>query len=523
MLTATRNARTRQLSRGAIAAGVAALGLVGLAAPASAENYRLVKTYGSGGDQDGQFKNPGGVVLGSENTRDTVIVADTINSRIQVFYADDGSFIRKWGTEGSGNTELSAPEGIARDSAGNVWVADTGNNRIKRFDGQGVVNGGWGESGSAAGQFNAPNDVAIGPGAQGKVYVADTGNNRIQVFNAGTGQHEETWGGALGSGDKEFDRPEAITTDANGNVYVADTGNHRVQVFDAGGTFLRKFGSHKEGDDDVWDPAGIAVNPAGNVIVANHGLIESIVEFGPTGTFIRKLPGRQFHRPSGLTTDAAGNLFVADSDNFEIKKMTLSPELTVKNSAASVQPGSFGYVVNGTTIAANHPPGMQETILIERGIDVTVSEVDGAGGFSVASYTVSVDCGAGSQAATSIKLTNFTADTTCTFTNTRPSIAPPGPGGPTPPVPGFPLPGGTTPGGTTPTAAKCKVPKLKRNSTLKATKTALTKARCKAGKVSRAASKTVRKGKVIKLKKKAGTLLKTGTKVDIVVSSGPKR
>ena len=294
MLTATRNARTRQLSRGAIAAGLAALGLVGLAAPASAENYRLVKTYGSGGEGDGQFKNPGGVVLGSENTRETVIVADTINSRIQVLYADDGSLARKWGTEGSGNTELSAPEGIARDSAGNVWVADTG--------------------------------------------------------------------------------------------------NHRVYVFDAGGTFLRKFGSHKRGDDDVWDPAGIAVNPAGNVIVAHNGFSESIVEFDPTGTFIRKLPGRQFHRPSGLTTDAAGNLFVADSDNFEIKKMTLSPELTVKNSAASQ--GNFGYVVNGTTIAANHPAGMQETILIERGIDVTVSEIDGAGGFSVASYTVSVDCGA---------------------------------------------------------------------------------------------------------------------------------
>src|SRR5262249_57302310 len=93
------------------------------------------------------------------------------------------TFLLKWGVpSGTGNGELIAPQGVATDGSGNVYVADTNNNRIQKFDASGTFLTTWGSSGSGNGQFNNPSGVATD--ASGNVYVVDSHNNRIQKFDA---------------------------------------------------------------------------------------------------------------------------------------------------------------------------------------------------------------------------------------------------------------------------------------------------------------------------------------------------
>ena len=90
-------------------------------------------------------------------------------------------FITKWGESGKDQRQFFISYGIATDSSGNVYVADTGNNRIQKFSSNGHITK-WGESGSDAGQFNSPSGIATD--SSGNVYVADTVNNRIQKFSS---------------------------------------------------------------------------------------------------------------------------------------------------------------------------------------------------------------------------------------------------------------------------------------------------------------------------------------------------
>jgi DNA-binding beta-propeller fold protein YncE len=114
-----------------------------------------------------------------------VYVADTSNHRIQKFDSN-GTFITKWGFEGSADGQFFSPLGVAVDSSGNnVYVADTSNNRIQKFDSNGTFITKWGNTGSEDGQFVFPLGVAVDSSGN-NVYVADTSNNRIQVFSSAT-------------------------------------------------------------------------------------------------------------------------------------------------------------------------------------------------------------------------------------------------------------------------------------------------------------------------------------------------
>src|SRR4029453_4263954 len=91
------------------------------------------------------------------------------------------TFLLKWGVPGTGNGQLSSPYGVATDGSGNVYVVDTGNDRIQKFDASGTFLTTWGSSGSGNGQFINP--AGVGTDGSGNVYVADTDNDRIQKFD----------------------------------------------------------------------------------------------------------------------------------------------------------------------------------------------------------------------------------------------------------------------------------------------------------------------------------------------------
>jgi hypothetical protein len=110
--------------------------------------------------------------------------------------------------------------------------------------------------------FYKPYSVAVD--SSGYVYVADTANHRIQKFDS-VGNFITKWG-SKGTGDGEFDWPYGIVVDSSDNVYVADTGNHRIQKFDADGNFITKWGSPGTGDGEFDHPIGIAVDSSGYVL-----------------------------------------------------------------------------------------------------------------------------------------------------------------------------------------------------------------------------------------------------------------
>jgi tripartite motif-containing protein 71 len=230
------------------------------------------------------------------------------------------------GCEGVGDGELNSPTGIALDKDGNIYVADTDNHSIQKFDRTGKFLARWGgEPSSQEGQFYYPRGLAIGP--DDAVYVADSGNNRVQKFDL-EGNAQKAWGkfgfAWRGADMGRFDVPWGITTDQEGNVYVSDTSNARIQKFQADGQPLLKWGRDGSFDGAFFFPRGVAVDFVGNIYVADESN-NRIQKFDTRGSFLTKWgreghgPG-QFKSPWGIACDALGNVYVVDSGNHRIQK-----------------------------------------------------------------------------------------------------------------------------------------------------------------------------------------------------------
>ncbi|HTI34120.1 MAG TPA: hypothetical protein VL422_10625 [Miltoncostaea sp.] len=178
----------------------------------------LVRRFGSNGSRTdpGQprFSEPWGVDVSPEGT---VFTADSVNGRI-VVTDQNGTFL---GERGVGM--LAGPFGVAAPGDSSIWVADTGHSRVIRLDDGGSFFE-FGSPGSGDGQFMTPWDLAFGP--EGDLFVVDRGNNRIQRFNA-NGVFLGKFG-TTGGGPAQLQSPEGLAVDAAGNVYIADIGNTRI-------------------------------------------------------------------------------------------------------------------------------------------------------------------------------------------------------------------------------------------------------------------------------------------------------
>jgi len=144
----------------------------------------------------------------------------------QVAQADEGGYEFVW-KQPSISWYFASPSGVAVDSYGNVYVADTYNHRIQKFSSSGTFITKWGSQGTGDGQFYSPSGVAVD--SSGNLYVADTKNHRIQKFNS-NGTFITKWG-SKGTGDGQFNNPYGVAIDSSGNVYVADSENNRIQKF----------------------------------------------------------------------------------------------------------------------------------------------------------------------------------------------------------------------------------------------------------------------------------------------------
>lgn len=208
------------------------------------------------------------------DSNSNIWVANPQHSNIQKFSAD-GKFLLRFPGDDSQtydkDGEVNQAYGIAVDKQNNVYVADTLNHRIQKFDANGKFLTKWTQLG-----LNSP--IGITADAQDNLYIADTGNQRVVKADP-QGKLLLQFGKA-GAGDGEFNNPWNIAVDAAGNIYITDIQNQRVQVFDAQGKFLTKFGSAGTGDGQFTKPAGILVAPGGNVYVTDASN-QSIQIFAP--------------------------------------------------------------------------------------------------------------------------------------------------------------------------------------------------------------------------------------------------
>jgi tripartite motif-containing protein 71 len=189
-------------------------------------------------------------------------------------YDFGGNLLGQFGSYGTGIGQFRLAWGTAVDANGNLYVADSFNHRVQKFDSGGNFLSVIGTSGP--GLLNAPYDVALD--ADGNLYVADSGNNKVVKFGP-AGDFITAWG-STGDGDGQFYGPEGIAVDHAGNVLVSDTYNNRIEKFDSAGNFLTKWGAGGRGPGELLEPRGLAVDAAGGVWVTDEGN-HRVVHFTP--------------------------------------------------------------------------------------------------------------------------------------------------------------------------------------------------------------------------------------------------
>ncbi len=284
------------------------------------------------------------------------------------------------GNPGPGRGQFASPAGLAVDGQGNLYVADTDNNRIQKFDGDGNFQGAFGSAGGQDGQFNGPWGVAVD--RDGNIYVADTWNHRIQKFNSSF-QFQKAWGtaflevGKREPGPLELFGPRSVAVDASGNVWVTDTGNKRVLKFDSDGNFTAQYGGSGSGPSQFEEPVGITIAPNGEILVADTWN-RRIQRFSPEFEYLGEISVESWGSQNvtdkpylAVLSDgrvvasdpANGVVLVFDSDGRKVASWKASVSATEVSRPVGVAAGSTGdvWVSDGSTGQVRRVPSTSLT------------------------------------------------------------------------------------------------------------------------------------------------------------------
>jgi sugar lactone lactonase YvrE len=321
---------------------------------------------GDGGDATSAgLANVYGVALDADGS---LYIADSGNSRIRRVDAATGIITTvagngTYGFSGDGDAATSAAlrvAGVTLDAAGNFFIADSGNSRIRRVDAAtGIIttvagNGtsGFSGDGGAATSARLSNPFAVALDAAGNLFIADNGNSRVRRVDAvtgvittvaGNGDHRFSGDGGLATSAGLI--PSAVALDSSGNLLIADYLNHRIRRVDAGTGIITTFagsGSETFGGDgaaatsaSLANPKGVAVDPAGSVFIADTenqrirridsatGIITTVAGNGAFGFSVDGglAMNVSLADPSGVALDAANNLFIADYFSSRIRRV----------------------------------------------------------------------------------------------------------------------------------------------------------------------------------------------------------
>ena len=308
------------------------------------------------------LNKPSGVTIGTGNR---IYIADQYNHRIR-WIKSNGVIETFAGTGTAGfngdgiaatNAQLNFPADVAKDAAGNIYVADRDNNRIRMIDTNGVittvagsgVQGSSGDNGQAiSARLYKPTGVALD--AAGRLYIADCQNNRVRVVDtngvittlAGTGTPGFSGDNGPASSAK-LNNPIRVTLDSLGNVYISDQNNQRVRKVSTSGTITTVAGSGTAGFNGdggaatnamMYKPYGLSADSAGNLYIADmgnqrvrmvdvNGIIWTVAGTGTAGFSGDSGPATNalMNAPFGLASDAQGNIFFADNNNQRVRRI----------------------------------------------------------------------------------------------------------------------------------------------------------------------------------------------------------
>ena len=217
------------------------------------------------------------------------------------------TFSFKFGKKGGGNGEFNLPTSIVVDTQGNIFVADTFNHRIQKFNSKGEHLKSFGMLGSGDGQFNLPDGLAISK--SGRLHIGDSKNNRIQVFGLDLVALIIRFGSVGVDDGQFFGGFLKLATDSLNNIYVLDPHLERVQKFSPNSTFILKFGNSGL-TGPFQNTADIAIDRSDNIWVADR-LGDQLQKFDSNGTHLLTIGTfRIIQRPISLATDSSNNLYV---------------------------------------------------------------------------------------------------------------------------------------------------------------------------------------------------------------------
>jgi hypothetical protein len=323
-----------------------------------------------------KLAKPTGVTLDSSGN---LYIADFTNNRIRAVNSSGLISTFAGGCVGDGSAAtaatLMAPYGSAVDSAGDIFIADTSDNRVREIShatglistvaGTGIAGYNGTNIQATAATLNSPRGVALD--SAGNLYIADSGNNRIREINLSTGIIITIAGngtaGCTGDGGAataaEISDPYALTLDGSGDLFIADYGNQRIRELRLSTGVITTVAGGGVGDGQpattapVYFPQGVAVDSSGNIYIAdtdndrvrevNHatGLISTVAGTGIGGYNGDNIQATaaELYMPYGVAVDSSGNLYIADYYNSRIRKVNLSTGVITTVAGT----GTWGY------------------------------------------------------------------------------------------------------------------------------------------------------------------------------------
>jgi DNA-binding beta-propeller fold protein YncE len=295
----------------------------------------LVQTVNTGGSIS--LSSPAGIVVDSAGD---VYLVDTGNNQVVEVSAQGAASVL---TINGLSPSLSSPSGIAIDGAGDLYIADTGNSRVVEVTPAGA--GSVISTGSVA--LSSPRGVALDQ--SGDIFIADTGNNRIVEVTSGGSAAALTI--TVSSGTSTLSSPAGLAVNNSGMLYIADSGNNRVVTVAAGSTTGVVF-STGELDPALSNPSGVAVDRIGNVFIADtgHNRIVDVDTAGDGDVLLNSvfLQGTTLSGPLGVAVDVFGGVYVADTG--DSRALVVDPSLGVDDSSSLNKTAvGFGHISVGSS------------------------------------------------------------------------------------------------------------------------------------------------------------------------------
>lgn len=334
----------------------------------SSQQYEGPKVLLSIDDLNTSFKKIEDLAI---DTQKNLYVVDSGNSKIQKFDSN-GNLLVSWGSFGTGDGELNNPSGIFVDS-NDIHVVDKGNSRIVTFDKNGNFKRAWGNSGIESQSLRNPEDIAID--SSGTFYISDSGWNKILKFDQ-DGKYAGHIKSLLTAAAK-FSSTNSIVS-YNDSLFVLVTKDNRILQFLSNGAFIKSFGTTGEDDGKLISPDSLAMDSHGNLYVADSGN-HRIQVFDSNGKFLKKwgffgTGYGQFIQISGIAIDSKGNVWTSDSSENKILKF--APFESVKLTIPEWVRNNAGWWSNDQISDIDFAGGIQ--FMIEQSI-IVIPELQKSG------------------------------------------------------------------------------------------------------------------------------------------------